>query len=876
MKQVGKWVPVLFAGVFASAITLLTIGAHAEVGMPGRFAVTPETPRQLLRSLTAPVHDVSIAPTAQQLAAAAATAEFGEGLPPLAKILGLKPPRKPAAPMRVGAVFSANHADTVAQWERQLDGSYVTQLRVSSAGAKGIRAKLQLPTGVTLGALRVAARHGEPAESIPLHVAENGEVWTPHTDGDVQLVEIQTPQRVPGSTLRVLDIVHFEQSLSDAGGPGVPSTPAQTIGLAGSCSPDVACTSGDTVLDAAISQLSKSIARINFVSDGSSFICTGTLINSISQQNYFLTANHCISTQAEASSIETRWFYAYTSCTLPRLVASQTVGGGAQLVFTNQFVDSTLLKLNLSPPTGARFAGWDSDEMVVDTPVVSVSHPRGDLMKYATGRMSEPGNSNGLIRVSGFEQDMYGITLTRGVIEGGSSGSGIFTLSAGELRLRGVLSNSTLDANGNSMSCSNTAVTANYGRYSYFQPQIAPLLAGSPLLVDDHPNQPSVNATSVPLDGAPIRANFEYVGDLDVFKINIAQPGTLYVKSTGGYDLIGNLMDSNGSTLDTNDDAAIGGNDFGISRQVSPGTYYVAVAPWIPTALPPNGYSVSANFTTAITNYTSLWWAGDAESGWGVNVNHQGNVIFATMFNYENAGLGVQNPGMWLVATLRQVGNGQSYSGDLLRATGPAFNALPFTPLTAANATRVGNMRFDFTGSNSGTLTYDVLGAGTGGNGNTIVKSITRQTFAALPSCEFAGSDRSFATNLQDLWWNPNESGWGINFTHQADIIFATLFTYEPGAGNFNKGMWLTATMPKQSTGIYQGDLARVTGSAFNAVPFTPLNPAVNASRAGNMRVQFTNGNAATLTYDVSGQQVTKTIERQVFDPFRTECKKPS
>nr|MBP8120974.1 hypothetical protein [Burkholderiales bacterium] len=129
--------------------------------------------------------------------------------------------------------------------------------------------------------------------------------------------------------------------------------------------------------------------------------------------------------------------------------------------------------------------------------------------------------------------------------------------------------------------------------------------------------------------------------------------------------------------------------------------------------------------------------------------------------------------------------------------------------------------------------------------------------------------------NYQDLWWNPNESGWGINFTHQSDIIFATLFTYEPGAGTTNKGLWLTASMPRQSAGVYSGDLVRVTGSAFNAAPFVPLNPAINAARVGNMRVEFTNGNAGQLTYDVNGQTVTKTIERQVFDSFRPDCDQP-
>lgn len=860
------------------AVGLLALPAFAVPvdGLPGRLNVGEDVAPVRLKAKSAPVMEVSIAPTDKQLAAAAQQAAFGgQPVPPLAKALGIKPPPRPAAPRRVGTVFSDIPQPSSVQWERQAGGGNITRLRITSSGAKGIRAKLQLPPGITLGELRVAAHENDLGERVPLFVADQGGIWTPYTEGEVQLVEIESPQQVAGAPVQVLSIVHFEESLNQAGGGGVPAQAA----AAGSCSPDVVCTSGDNALDSAITLLRKSVARMNFVSGGSSYLCSGTLINSTSQQNFFLTANHCISTQAEASSVQTRWFYEATVCgggTAAANPASVSVAGGAQLVFTNQFVDSTLLRLSLPPPTGARFAGWDAAELAVNSPVISMSHPTGDVMKYATGTMSVAGQTDGLIRLQGYEQEMYGILFTRGVIEGGSSGSGIFTLGSGELRLRGVLSSSTLDSAGNSMSCTHPNLNANYGRFSYFYPQMSALLAGGNLPADDHPNQPTPTATVIPLDGTPVRGTINAVGDLDVFRINVTQTGTIYVQSSGGYDLIGNLMDVNGSTLETNDDASVKGYDFGISWQVTPGTYYLMVAPWDPADLTPNGYSVSAIFSTATTNYTSLWWGGDAESGWGVNVNHQGNVIFATMFNYENAGLGTQNPGMWLSSVGNRIGTGNSFSGALLRVTGPGFNAAPFTPITAANAVQVGNMRFDFTSANSGTLTFDVSGAGTGGNGGTVTKNITRQTFATLPDCKFSGTDRSYTFNFQDLWWNPNESGWGVNFTHQSDTIFATLFTYEPGAGSFNKGMWLTAVMPKQAgTAVYQGDLLRVTGSAFNAVPFTPINPAVNAARVGAMRVEFTNGNAGTLTYDVNGQSVTKTIERQVFDFFKPACEKP-
>lgn len=846
--------------------------------MPSR--VHDASPEQwlTLRSSDAPQLHVKIAPTGKQLFEAAQNASFAEGTAlPLAKMLGIKPPPNPAAPRRLGSVFPSNAAGQFVQWQELNDHSYVTHIRVTSVGAKGVRAKLQLPTGMTTGELRAAARPGDIAESIPLDIAVNGEIWTPYTDGESQIVEIHLPRRVEAA-VRVADIVHFEESLNASDGPGVPGVNAA---IAGSCNPDVVCTANDSLLDAAIAERRRSVARMVFQTINGAFSCTGTLINSDSRQNFFLTANHCISTQAEAASLIVRWFYEAATCGAGASSVSPNVvnqSGGAQLMFTNQFVDSTLLKLNQAPPSGTVFSGWNAAPLAPNTPMVAISHPQSDVMKFALGTISSLQGNDGLIRLEGYEQEMYGVLFNRGVIESGSSGSGLFVLSGGSLQLRGVLSSSTIRAGGG-LSCSNINENANYGRFDYFYPQIAPLLNGQNYPPDDYPNQPSATGP-VLIPGASLSGQLSYVGDIDVFQIPVSQSGTLFVKSAGGYDLIGNLMNSSGTTVQTNDDNfdatnLVGNDEFGISWQVSPGTYYLAVAAWEPSLTTTTPYTISSSFTTAVTNHTSMWWAGDAESGWGLNLNHQGNIIFGAMFNYEAAGLGTQNPGMWLVATMTKAAETESFSGQLLRVQGRAFNAPPTNP-AIFSSTQVGNMRVAFSGENTGTLTYDVAGAGTGGTGATITKNITRQVFATPPVCKFSGSDRSFATNYQDLWWNPLESGWGIGLAHQSNIVFATLYTYEAGGGTLNKGMWLTATLSRATgTRTFQGDLLRVTGSAFNASPFIPLNAATNTRRVGNMRIEFSHGNAAELTYDVDGQQVVKTIERQVFDTFRPECEAP-
>ena len=258
--------------------------------------------------------------------------------------------------------------------------------------------------------------------------------------------------------------------------------------------------------------------------------------------------------------------------------------------------------------------------------------------------------------------------------------------------------------------------------------------------------------------------------------------------------------------------------------------------------------------TTA--NYTALWWNPN-ESGWGVNLNHQGNIVFGTLFTYDASGVP-----LWLVLPAGNLQSGTTYSGELYRTTGPAFNANPFTPIGPGNLTLVGSMTVTFSGSNAATLTYTY-------NGTQVTKSIQRQVYGSrAANCTPTTASRASATNYQDLWWNANESGWGVNVTHQDNILFATLFTYDAAGQN----LWLVLPAGTlQSDGSYLGDLYRTTGPPFNANPFTPIN-AGNLTIVGTMRLRFTNGENGTLTYTYNGTQVTKAITRQVFSSPVPAC----
>lgn len=248
-------------------------------------------------------------------------------------------------------------------------------------------------------------------------------------------------------------------------------------------------------------------------------------------------------------------------------------------------------------------------------------------------------------------------------------------------------------------------------------------------------------------------------------------------------------------------------------------------------------------------NFTNLWW-NPAESGWGLNVNHQGDIVFATLFTYAADGRD-----MWLVASglRRQADN--RFTGPLYRTTGPVFDASPWG---AIGATTVGTMTLAFESTGRGSVTYTV-------NGVNVTKAIELQTFGTRPTCSATSASRATATNYQDLWWNPAESGWGLNLTHQGSTIFATLFTY----ASDNRDMWLVASdVRRQGNGSFSGALYRTTGPAFNASAWAL--PA--ATTVGTLSLAFSSGTQGTVTYTVNAVTVTKAIERQVFDARPTMC----
>ncbi len=358
---------------------------------------------------------------------------------------------------------------------------------------------------------------------------------------------------------------------------------------------------------------------------------------------------------------------------------------------------------------------------------------------------------------------------------------------------------------------------------------------------DDHSDLPFLGTRLTA--GVPTSGRLEASGDSDYFLFDVPAAGLVTIASSGSTDVMAALRDASFTQIAFNDDASATDRNFLISATLPAGRYYLQVVGYDPDTVGP--YSVSYTLASgSAANYTGLWWI-PSENGWGINTNHQGDVLFATLFTYAT-----DREALWLVASNMARQADGSFTGTLFRTTGPPFAASPW-PLTV-RATAVGTMTWRFSSPTSAQLVYTF-------ENRTVTKNVVRQEFASpVPTCSPTTGSRAGESNYQDLWWGgPSEDGWGINFTHQGTAIFGTLFTYD----NAGRDLWLFAGMPRQADGSFSGPLSYATGPPYFTLPWT----AINAGDVGSMTFRPTSGDRGTLTYTVGTTQVVKSILRQDF-----------
>ena len=275
------------------------------------------------------------------------------------------------------------------------------------------------------------------------------------------------------------------------------------------------------------------------------------------------------------------------------------------------------------------------------------------------------------------------------------------------------------------------------------------------------------------------------------------------------------------------------------AAMLSSGVYEAALV--VPGAIQCSASLAAAPAPTSPAALSGLWWNA-SESGWGIHFTQRGKNLFAAWYTYDGSG----NP-KWYVAPNCAFANANATSGTctgpIYDVTATAFIGHDFDP-TQVHATQEGTLTLTFADANNASFNYTV-------NGQSRTVAIVRQPFPVAQTA-------TPAIDYTDLWWNPNESGWGMAMAQQFGNVFLAWYVYD-GTG---KAFWYVAPSCTMSGSSCSGTLFRTTGPAFGP----PVDPTkVQAVAVGVAVVSFVDANNAVLSYTVDNVSATKVITRQLF-----------
>lgn len=320
------------------------------------------------------------------------------------------------------------------------DGT-IGMMKIVSPGARSIRVrigKLSLPPQAMLFVSSAA----NPEDFYGPFTGE-GERWTPDVQGDAIIIESFVPStfdQAASSLFSITEVGHIFQDPSQQPGPCHNAVPTEWA------------------------EAAKSVGRVQTVSAKGVFACTGVLLNTTNNSGipYFLTANHCVPSQREATSLIVRWFN-YTGSGSSSV---DPISYGAMLLTTGVASDFSLLRLS-SVPNGVRYSGWSSAPPAEGTIVSSIHHPYDSFQRYSRGRIINEACNSAL--ESPFCANFLQVRWESGVTEPGSSGGPLWSGNASDPQLAGLLS-------GGTSSCGNPRGVDYFGRFDLAFQAFSPYL----------------------------------------------------------------------------------------------------------------------------------------------------------------------------------------------------------------------------------------------------------------------------------------------------------------------------------------------------------------------------------------------------------------
>jgi hypothetical protein len=510
---------------------------------------------------------------------------------------------------QIGFHRAVTPADVEGSWQTSRDGSSIWRLILRSPGAAAMRLHLE-EFHAAGGQLWITELHENQPQSFGPYsndgVHGDGEFWTSVAIGEAVLIEYQTTSRSRSLPFRIAEISHLTGLPVLLAKPSPDMTLAKTgdsRAAALSCNIDVNCRPE-------YAELARAVARISFETGDGGALCSGTVINTRNSSfvPYFMTAAHCISTDAEARTVEAFFLYQSQSCDGPAPTAGSVRRAlGARYVTGSSLEggDFTLLRLN-SVPDGTIFAGWTADELGGGSAVTGIHHPTGDLKKISFGSRGDYVNTR-----SRPAQNFYTINWREGVTQGGSSGSGIFN---DQNQLVGMLSGGPRPATGQT-ECDLRPAFDWYGRFDVAFPQIRTFLEdragstpGSGGTTDPAGGAVLTSGTPLSITLAPVASSTLFSGNQG-YRVQVPEGATELeinlVTATGNADLDLFVSFESEPAIESgrirSDYSAITGSgneriliNAQSSPPLRPGTYYIALASFT------TGQEIAATLTARI------------------------------------------------------------------------------------------------------------------------------------------------------------------------------------------------------------------------------------------------------------------------------------
>jgi hypothetical protein len=363
------------------------------------------------------------------------------------------------------------------------DGGFVWTAAVESRNAAALRVHFthfSLPGNAVLYIYNINGEAFGPYTGFG--PANNGDFWSHTVSGPVAYIQLRhfgpaAPENLQAAHFVIADVGHIgpkfplpfrEKPGQERENTNISRT-AEHCEQNAPCIEDASCYTGGAIDDARYA-----IAYMEWIAGAWIYACTGGLLADIDPSTYLpylLTANHCISKNRNAASLEC--FFQYRTswcgyCEIPIGMCPRTLG--ASLLSTNKNGDYTLLMLAQSPPAGSFFLGWTTQEVAFTdgTQLFRISHPLGAPQAYSTHVVDTAAPI-----CSGYPRGNW--IYSRNVIgstEAGSNGAPVMLLNGQVVgQLTGICGNNPLDP------CDNENNTTVDGAFASYFMEIMPWLA---------------------------------------------------------------------------------------------------------------------------------------------------------------------------------------------------------------------------------------------------------------------------------------------------------------------------------------------------------------------------------------------------------------